>query len=699
MRHPFFLAAAGFLLLAIASYAAIPPAVTNPAATPRARGNATIAVTVNAGGATTTVSFDYGLTADYGTAAGAVTTVDAAATSQRVERSITGLEVGKTYHYRATAVNSDGTQSTVDMTFVANVAPIAERDTAHIRTRLGSVIVPILANDFDPDEDPKNPGNVLFVSVTDDRPEGDVERVGDSVKYTATATFDGNDVVTYRIREKPSTALQANGVLQIVNSAPSGRADRGSVSGSGSISIAVLSNDTDSDNSGNARDPLTIRSFTQPANGTVTQSGSSLVYTPGAGFTGLDTFTYVPADAFAAGAGVTVTIGGARFAVAGDLGSVINDRDGRPVGYLRLKLNRSGSFSGQLDLGTKSFRVSGTLDAEGRFTGTARGDDGRRLPITLAVDLGDGGATLAGTFGGGRFTTSAATADLTRENRRALEGRYSVELPASGTSTGEDPDSVLPDDGIVDGGSGDSGTGWISVRLNDRGVARLKGKTGDGRPFSTRGVLQGTGEAPSLSFYAASRRTEITGELTLSDGVGGNVQWGRRDGDLRSSSANGEAFEQSGNGGRVLATESNDGGRITVTISGGGVPGFSREMRVSENNKPQTITEGDDGLQIRFDRKNGTFKGQFHVLSDLDRTLKLSGVLLPGEGRGSGLFVSGKRTGRVEVRVTTGTGGETPTVPPVIRVPGIPVPPIATDPDPVDPVTTDPDFSAVRMRR
>jgi len=57
------------------------------------------------------------------------------------------------------------------------------------------------------------------------------------------------------------------------------------------LSIDVLANDTDLDG-----DTLTIQSFTQGANGVVTQVADDLVYTPATGFSGADSFTYTITD-------------------------------------------------------------------------------------------------------------------------------------------------------------------------------------------------------------------------------------------------------------------------------------------------------------------------------------------------------------------------------------------------------------------
>lgn len=59
------------------------------------------------------------------------------------------------------------------------------------------------------------------------------------------------------------------------------------VPGAGPVQIQVLANDVDPDG-----DPLTVTAVTQGAQGTVTFSGNTITYTPNAGATGTDTFTY-----------------------------------------------------------------------------------------------------------------------------------------------------------------------------------------------------------------------------------------------------------------------------------------------------------------------------------------------------------------------------------------------------------------------
>ncbi|MGH1416633.1 MAG: Ig-like domain-containing protein, partial [Pelagimonas sp.] len=70
------------------------------------------------------------------------------------------------------------------------------------------------------------------------------------------------------------------------------------------VTIDVLSNDTDPDS-----DPLSVVSFTPPANGNVTDNGDgTMTYTPASGFLGTDTFTYVIEDGNGGSDTATVTV-------------------------------------------------------------------------------------------------------------------------------------------------------------------------------------------------------------------------------------------------------------------------------------------------------------------------------------------------------------------------------------------------------
>ena len=57
------------------------------------------------------------------------------------------------------------------------------------------------------------------------------------------------------------------------------------------MTIPVLANDTDANG-----DPLSVSAVTNGTKGTVVNNGTSVTYTPNAGTSGTDTFTYTVAD-------------------------------------------------------------------------------------------------------------------------------------------------------------------------------------------------------------------------------------------------------------------------------------------------------------------------------------------------------------------------------------------------------------------
>jgi phosphodiesterase/alkaline phosphatase D-like protein len=99
-----------------------PTAVTN-AASAVGTTTATLNGTVNANGASTTVTFQYGLTTAYGTTVTAAQSPVTGSTNTAVSRAITGLSNGITYHYRVRAVNAGGTTYGADMTFTTGTIP------------------------------------------------------------------------------------------------------------------------------------------------------------------------------------------------------------------------------------------------------------------------------------------------------------------------------------------------------------------------------------------------------------------------------------------------------------------------------------------------------------------------------------------------------------------------------------------------
>lgn len=170
-------------------------------------------------------------------------------------------------------------------------------------------------------------------------------------------------VDVYRFEETEQSEQLGPQVL--VNRAPLAVNDSATVDrNAAAISISVLANDSDPDG-----DTLTITATTAPANGTATISGSSVLYTPRAGFTGSDSFTYTISDgALTATATVNITVRIAPPVANPDTASTVR---GTPVSFnvLSNDSDPAGEALSLVALGTPS-NGSASFTADGVVTYT-----------------------------------------------------------------------------------------------------------------------------------------------------------------------------------------------------------------------------------------------------------------------------------------------------------------------------------------
>ena len=104
-----------------ATSASAPAATTNSASSITTTG-ATLNGTVNASNASTTVTFEYGLTTGYGTSATATQSPISGSSNTSVSASISSLSPNTTYHYRVKGVNATGTTNGSDQTLTTTAA-------------------------------------------------------------------------------------------------------------------------------------------------------------------------------------------------------------------------------------------------------------------------------------------------------------------------------------------------------------------------------------------------------------------------------------------------------------------------------------------------------------------------------------------------------------------------------------------------
>ncbi len=99
------------------------PTATTNAASGIGTSGATFNGTVNANLASTTVTFQYGLTTSYGSSVTADQSPLTGSTATAVSKAVTSLTPNTLYHYRVVGVNSAGTTNGSDMSFTTNPLP------------------------------------------------------------------------------------------------------------------------------------------------------------------------------------------------------------------------------------------------------------------------------------------------------------------------------------------------------------------------------------------------------------------------------------------------------------------------------------------------------------------------------------------------------------------------------------------------
>ncbi len=170
-----------------------------------------------------------------------------------------------------------------------NDPPLAQDDS--VTTDAGTlVVIPVLANDSDPD------GDFLLIESFTAPQHGSVLNARTNLSYIPDAGFEGTDTFSYTTSDGNGGSSQATVTVSVagVNEAPIARDDSAITDEGVSVTVPVLLNDADPDG-----DPLIIESIASlPEHGRVEIRDDQLVYTPNAGFDGVESFTYTVSDTF-----------------------------------------------------------------------------------------------------------------------------------------------------------------------------------------------------------------------------------------------------------------------------------------------------------------------------------------------------------------------------------------------------------------
>ncbi|HEY4178814.1 MAG TPA: Ig-like domain-containing protein [Kofleriaceae bacterium] len=223
-----------------------------------------------------------------------------------------------------TYTTTDGTL-TATATVMVNVipvndAPVAADDTATTAEDTALVLAPasLLANDSDLD------GDTLTVANAFSATHGTVTVSGGTVTYTPVLNYNGPASFVYTVSDPTGASATATVAIVVtsVNDNPVANADMVAGTEDQATTIAastLLANDTDVDG-----DTLTVSGVTAGAgtHGTVTLSGTGVLYTPVADFNGVATFAYTVSDGQGGSASAMVTV---TVAAVNDAPTAVND--------------------------------------------------------------------------------------------------------------------------------------------------------------------------------------------------------------------------------------------------------------------------------------------------------------------------------------------------------------------------------------
>ncbi|MCT4555883.1 MAG: Ig-like domain-containing protein [Pelagimonas sp.] len=430
-----------------------------------------------------------------------------------------------------------------------NTAPDAV-DDASTTPMNTAVVIPVQVNDTDPE------GDVLSTTTATDPANGSVAVNADgTITYTPDADFTGTDTFDYTISDGNGGSDTATVTVTVAapGTPPVAFDDATTTEVGTPVTIDPALNDFDTED---PVEDLDITSLGTPTNGTaVINPDGTVTYTPDAGFTGTDTFTYEIEDTDGLGDQATVTVtvtddGGNRAPEAVD--DTATTEEGTPVTITDPSDNDTDPDGDPLTVTGVGTPTNGTATLNPDGTVTYTPDDGFTGEDTIpyTVDDGNGGTdtgeiVVTVTPDDGENTPPVAvddtatteegtpvTIDDPSDNDTDADGDpltvTGVGTPTNGTAT-LNPDGTVtytPDDGFtgedtipytVDDGNGGTDTGEIIVTVTpDTGPGRIdtdifpvspdlqaldpfNGLDQDPDPSDDLDSVDGTGGADSIS--------------------------------------------------------------------------------------------------------------------------------------------------------------------------------------------------------
>ncbi|NOK14577.1 Kelch repeat-containing protein, partial [Corallococcus exercitus] len=192
----------------------------------------------------------------------------------------------------------------------------------------------------------------LTYSVVQAPQHGSLSGAGAYRVYTPAAGYSGVDTFSFRVNDGVADSNVGAVTLQVRNSLPVALAFAVTTSKAKPVHLTLSGQDSDGD-------ALTFRLLTQPTRGTLSGTAPYLTYTPNAGHTGTDSFTYRANDGTTDSWPVSVTLGTVNLAPVARSASLTTrvgqgvpvtleatDADGDTLTYSVLQAPEHGTLSG-----------------------------------------------------------------------------------------------------------------------------------------------------------------------------------------------------------------------------------------------------------------------------------------------------------------------------------------------------------------